>query len=105
MPAEEEGLVAIHLEPTDKVQDNSKVASSLLLMELDKGQEKVIPRVTDFEVADAGRVVAGEQAKDPKDSLAVNQVFLFNGDQSIFKTIAKGGMIFVLLFFRRMDSN
>jgi len=101
MPAEEEGLVAIHLEPTDKVQDNSKVASSLLLMELDKGQEKVIPRVTDFEVADAGRVVAGEQAKDPKDSLAVNQVFLFNGVQSIFKTIAKGGNDFRSFVFSK----
>lgn len=101
MPAEEEGLLAVHLEPTDKIQDNSKVASSLLLMQLDNGEEKIIPRVTDYEVADAGGFVAGEQLKDSKDSLSVNQVFLFNGNKSSIKAIAKGGNDFRSFVFSR----
>lgn len=105
MPAEEEGLLAVHLEPTDKIQDNSKVASTLLLMQLDNGEEKIIPRVTEYEVADAGGFVAGEQLKDSKDSLSVNQVFLFNGNKSSIKQSPKAEMIFAHLFFHGMVSN
>ncbi|MBM3412002.1 MAG: S9 family peptidase [Bacteroidetes bacterium] len=91
MPAEEEGLLAVHVEPTEKGQENSKIASSLLLLQLDKEIEKTIPRVTEFEVADRGGVIAGEQAKNPKDSLGVNQAFLISMNHSDPVIIAKGG--------------
>ncbi|MBM3158768.1 MAG: S9 family peptidase [Bacteroidetes bacterium] len=99
MPSEEEGLLAIHLEPTEKGSDNSKVASSLLLLQLDKGGEKIFSGVTEFEVADKGGFVVGEQAKNPKDSLGTSQVFLFNGSKETSSIIAKGGNDFRTFVF------
>ena len=101
MPTAIEGLLAIHLETTDKGQENSKPASPLLLIQLEKGSEKIIPRVTDYEVADSGSYVAGEQVKDPKDSLGANQVFLFAGESASIKTIARGGNDFRTFVFSR----
>lgn len=91
MPAEEEGLLAVHLEPSEKLAESTKIASPLMLLQLSTNEERMIPRVTEYEVADKGWSVVGEQLKDSKDSLGANQVFLSTGANTVIKTIARGG--------------
>ena len=91
MPARQEGLLAVQLEPLEKAGENTEAGSDLQVYDLLSGTEKKIARITEYSFANQGGNLVMEQVKAPKDSLGQTRVLLYKSLHAALDTISTGG--------------
>lgn len=99
MPTDEESYLAVHLESSEKAGESLETPSTLQLINLLTGEERTLPRITEFEVANKGEVLVAEQARNPKDSLSKSAVLCVYVRNKTVDTILRGGNDFRAFVF------
>lgn len=91
MPSEEEGVVAIHFESTEKPADNGDTPAELLVIDLLSGARLSLPRITEYQLSKKGGRLVAEQAKNGKDSLGKTLVLQVRTPGLKVDTLLRGG--------------
>jgi dipeptidyl aminopeptidase/acylaminoacyl peptidase len=88
LPEEESGWMAYSY---DLGSESADAGSDLFVRNMKTGEEKKVPRVSEYFFSKKGLNLVVEQTKDAKDSLSQAQIILFSLSTNTQQTLSKGG--------------